>query len=741
MGIEGGSSNNEVQNQEINQSTNEQIEQNQAEHQRSGEELEGNSTIDNEGERKQIEGKDDATEYSEDDSSRLDSDDSIENDNNQEQPVENEAVSPEQQQLDNQDTIEGDSSSADGMSENDQEITDSLDAEDSIEDEDLAETDDSEDGEYSLDSEDAIENEEDTEADGENVEDIEADGETAEDTEADGENVEDIEADGENTEDTEADGENAENTEADSEKAEDTEADGENVEDIEADGETAEDTEADGENVEDIEADGENTEDTEADGENAENTEADSEKAEDTEADGEKAEDIEADGENTEDTEADGEKAEDTEADGEKAEDTEADGENAEDTEADSENVEATEADKVREITSPYYEQAGDLARNNEMGRAFTDHKEAHVEMVADKSLEAGDAIKDAVENGNLGKDNGEDRISFSSDIDKKTLEGAALSHDTGMSGNGYALTPAIGEDGKQLKDENGKKMYEKDADGNYVIHSESNDNFNEVRENHSLNSAINVLEKREQYKDAGYTDEQVDKMAAECMAHSKSSSGVADLNSKEEWSDCFDRIDSTVDAYNKDHLDSPISFDRSCFEENDEKLGALASETLALRVGDVSRDSFAGAEAQSGEGVHVDRSTVDNHAGSVAGELENADITIGENGTPIENEKSRQVHAGEQNITGNHTYAGDNGNLTHEITVADGVSAPKCTQEALGDHLGELASARDGEFDVNIEFTEPCDDYARESYEKFRDDAAGKYENVSIHYPWDEEE
>ena len=60
MGIEGSSSNNEVQNQEINQSTNEQIEQNQAEHQRSGEELEGNSTIDNEGERKQIEGKDDA---------------------------------------------------------------------------------------------------------------------------------------------------------------------------------------------------------------------------------------------------------------------------------------------------------------------------------------------------------------------------------------------------------------------------------------------------------------------------------------------------------------------------------------------------------------------------------------------------------------------------------------------------------------------------------------------------------
>ena len=123
------------------------------------------------------------------------------------------------------------------------------------------------------------------------------------------------------------------------------------------------------------------------------------------------------------------------------------------------------------------------------------------------------------------------------------------------------------------------------------------------------------------------------------------------------------------------------------------------------MRVGDVSRDSFAGAEAQSGESVHVDRSTIDNHAGSVEGELKNADITIGENREPIDNMKSRQVHAGEQNISDNHTFVGDNGNLTHEITIAEGSSAPKCTQEALRDHLGELASARDGEFDVNIEF------------------------------------
>lgn len=163
MGIEGGSSNNEVQNQEINQSNNEQIEQNQAEHQRSGEELEGNSTIDNEGERKQIEGKDDATESNEDESSKLDNDDSIENDQNQEQPLEGEGNTPEQQQLDNQDAIEGDSS-ADGTSDDNQEITDSLDSDDLIEDDT-----DSLDGENtetsepqdSLDQDDAIDSDDD----------------------------------------------------------------------------------------------------------------------------------------------------------------------------------------------------------------------------------------------------------------------------------------------------------------------------------------------------------------------------------------------------------------------------------------------------------------------------------------------------------------------------------------------------------------------------------------------------
>lgn len=397
-------------------------------------------------------------------------------------------------------------------------------------------------------------------------------------------------------------------------------------------------------------------------------------------------------------------------------------------------------AGRVRNITDVYYDNAGTLALNNEDAREFTDHKQAHVEMVAKKSSEVADAISAVVKKGGLSNSTGSEKIAFGSNIDKKLLEGAALSHDTGMCGGGYALSPLMGDNGKQLKDEFGRKMYEKDENGKYIVHPEDNSNFSEVRENHSLNSAINVLKARDEYIKAGFSSDDVDKIAVECMAHSKSGSGVSDLNRRSDWSDSFDRMDATVDAYNADHPDAPIFFNRSVIEDNDALFSSMVSESLALRIGDVSRDSWPDAEALSGELVHVERDTLNNQAGSIEGELENAVITIGDKGDNVESLKSRQVHAGEQNIIDNRTYANSAGRLTHEITVNEGSSAPMCTQEAIRDHLGEFLCVGDEEFDVEIVFKSACDDFAEGSYEEFRDIAAGEYENISIHYPWDKE-
>ena len=401
--------------------------------------------------------------------------------------------------------------------------------------------------------------------------------------------------------------------------------------------------------------------------------------------------------------------------------------------------VEKVDVEGVKDITQHYYDDARTLAQGSEIGQNFTDHTEAHVEQVAEKSLEAADALESAIDKETFKIENDDpDHIELVGNIDKTVLEGAALSHDTGMSGNGYALEYYKGEDGK--------KHCRRDEEGNIVVRKENNANFDEVRENHSLNSAINVLADREKYKQLGYSDSQVDMMAAECMAHSKSSSGVADLNSRNDWGECFDRINAAIEQYNKDHPDEPdLKLDRKQFESNDEKMGQLATSTLALRVGDVSRDSGPEAISQSGEKVYVDRDTINDAGGTKDKEVENAEITRGENREEITNEISRPIHVGEQNVAENHTICNEDGSVVHEIKVNDAESAPKCTQKAISDHIGEFASASGGKFVMDIDFNTPTsdkhkDDPVRKSYDAFRDDMQAQYKNIEITYPWDKE-
>ena len=78
-------------------------------------------------------------------------------------------------------------------------------------------------------------------------------------------------------------------------------------------------------------------------------------------------------------------------------------------------------------------------------------------------------------------------------------------------------------------------------------------------------------------------------------------------------------------------------------------------------------------------------------------------------------------------------------GSVKHEIRIKDGSSTPFCTQEALKDHLGELGTATDIKSEVNVVFDSPCDEYAKERYDDFRDLMAKNYTNVEIRYPWDD--
>ena len=154
---------------------------------------------------------------------------------------------------------------------------------------------------------------------------------------------------------------------------------------------------------------------------------------------------------------------------------------------------------QIMGITNKYYNDAREYASRDKVGKAFTDHTQEHVNMVMMKSSEAASAIEAYNEKKPL-----YENLKGDGRVDLKTLQAAALSHDTGMAGMGYALK----------KDPETKK-YVKKADS-YEIDEENMSDFNQIRENHSLNSAINVLIDRVKYRAAGFDDDKIDKIAAE---------------------------------------------------------------------------------------------------------------------------------------------------------------------------------------------------------------------------------
>lgn len=378
----------------------------------------------------------------------------------------------------------------------------------------------------------------------------------------------------------------------------------------------------------------------------------------------------------------------------------------------------------ILEIFKKYYEHSKKIACSIEEGRVFTDHNEAHIKMVLDKS----NTVLNCIQKYMLLKStfiNDSDYIPFSANINTNIITAIALAHDSGMCGFGYTF----------CKNSNG--IYTKLENGYYQMDNIDYTDYSQVRINHGLNSAIIVLQNRKELKELGYSDIEVDEIATICMAHFISTSEVIDLNSKHNWSECFFRINSAIYAYNNDNKNCPISFNKEPLE-TDEYLSILATETLAIRLGDVSRDSGPNAKSQSGKIVYVNRDSFNNNGDSIEVELKNAQITIGSTNTAITSLKSKQVHAGEQNIIFNNTYVGMKNNLVHSITVKDGNSVPKCTQAAIHDHARVLASAPKEKFYIQLIFLEACVTFSKLSYEKFRNECVAEFKNVCIIYPWD---
>ncbi|MBQ9486644.1 MAG: hypothetical protein IJU91_02435, partial [Selenomonadaceae bacterium] len=347
--------------------------------------------------------------------------------------------------------------------------------------------------------------------------------------------------------------------------------------------------------------------------------------------------------------------------------------------------------------------------------RTFSDHGEHHAALVDVKSQEAADAIERA----GLGNP-------YYSSIDRLELHVAALMHDTGMDGGTF-------------------KTY---TDGNAL------------RKDHSLNSAIHVLENREALATLGVN---VDRVAVDCMGHSKSCSGIRDLTSHEQWTDCFNRIDDAVKLYNEKYPAAQIYFDKSTwtngetyrkpseknpkqlvsvYKFNRETLAQSAATIAAIRIGDANREESLFPYTQGGELISIDFDSYVSPAKNWVEEIAKAKIFILNLETGVKtsllsgidkNGYGRMYMAGEGNLSMSCDYNSKSNSIREVLKVLNGKSFPLSTQNCIEENLGELDTMKNFPVEAHIQIVGEYSDADKKKisriYSRYCKDATRKHQ------------
>ena len=322
----------------------------------------------------------------------------------------------------------------------------------------------------------------------------------------------------------------------------------------------------------------------------------------------------------------------------------------------------------ARKVSEEYYKKGRELAESYQQLRSFTDHNSLHIDQVCEKTLKAAEVLEDCLRNDpNYGP------------IDEGEALAAARLHDTGMDGDT-------------------SRNYQ-DIDGKGTV-----DDGTKLRKDHASNSAMHILENRDALEAAGVDP---DRVAFYAFAHSKSSSGLSDLNSEECWNKAFDNIEKFVEMHNNNpNCTQKVSFDRSKFD--DPEVRASARSTIAaLRFGDANRDAPEGDQnlTQGGGVIEVDSSGYDrNHEYGDWEEERKAfkatatypDGRVAHTGTDDfdKTKYSTGIYVGEGNLSTINCVKGKNNEITEEFAVKDATMAPHCTFNAINERLGEMSTA-----------------------------------------------
>lgn len=377
--------------------------------------------------------------------------------------------------------------------------------------------------------------------------------------------------------------------------------------------------------------------------------------------------------------------------------------------------VSAANVESIETFSARYYDNAGKIAHQFAELRLYSDHRTHHAALVVVKSQEAADAIERA----------GLGNVWYSS-IDRHELDIASYMHDTGMDGGKF-------------------KTY---TDGNAL------------RKDHSLNSAIHVLENRAYFEALGVN---VDAVALDCMGHSKSCSGVRDLTSHEQWTDCFNRIDAAVELYNQKFPAAQIYFDKSTWTDgttyqkpsaknpkqlvtiynfNREALARSAATIAALRIGDANREAAQFPYTQSGETIEIDFDSYVTPAKDWRAEIAKAKIFVTDdngNRTSLLTQGvdtqgfQRMYMSGEGNLSMSCEFNPKTQNVREFFKVLHGASFPLTTQECIEERLGELDTMKKFPVEAHIKivgnFSKVEQKRITRIYEKYCRDAQRKHQ------------
>lgn len=416
------------------------------------------------------------------------------------------------------------------------------------------------------------------------------------------------------------------------------------------------------------------------------------------------------------------------------------------------------EIEEIKAIVGPHYENGKEIAQDVEEFKTYKEHHDyinGHIEKVRSKSLEAADTLSEHFKENDYGG-------LYSPNIDRRTLEITALYHDTGMDGNIDAA------DYQRLKEEynaneNNRKQYveklrQKAKEKGEPFNEESANRafeknaFDErLRPNHSLESAIHALRDKEKISKYGAN---ADEVALCCLLHSKSNSGLRNIESEKEWREAIQRLHKRVDEFNATHPNEHIKFDDSFILNKDgfnqEKLKEMRSEAIAIRIGDANGHDTSSRTSQNGMSIEfsfekkgvTEELPNDFESKLKKGdynayflEVQSADVKI--DGTELNNTNdpkgiSRMFAVGEGNFQSLSCEVDKNGAIKQNFELCDGNAFPLSTQHCIEERLGEYKTAHPMKYTPVVKLGKNCSNEVYESYLAFADKVQRDY-NVKM--------